>query len=227
MDASRQTPSHYDVRRIGYVERGVRGVRLHVLERYRDGLCELDTFSHAQVLWWFSECDDERSRAATQADPPFDAPTLGVFASRAPTRPNPVALSTVAIRGVDVERGTIDIGAIDAADGSPVLDIKPYMPHYDRPSSPTGQPTGLIGCRMMVSSWMRRSTARDAQPLTRLAPGWRGRGVGRRMLERLAARAREAGVASVFLWVNRVDETGPNSVSTFSAGGSPAARDVR
>jgi tRNA (adenine37-N6)-methyltransferase len=260
--------SHYDIRPIGLVERrGDDGSRLCVFEPYRACLVGLDGFGHAQVLWWFSECDDERSRATTTVDPPFDAPTLGVFASRAPTRPNPVALSTVAVRGVDVDRGVLEIGAIDAADGSPLIDIKPYLPHYGRVRAPVVPgwaadwpdwlPDEGVELDAPPAFRMRRCTARDAASLTRLAhaskaswgypdellalwdadltldpafverhdvwaavagdevvgvyavtgegsareiehlwvaPGWMGRGVGRRMLEHLLARARAAGV---------------------------------
>jgi tRNA-Thr(GGU) m(6)t(6)A37 methyltransferase TsaA len=135
-DSSPQRVCH-TVFEIGYVERDDTGARLHVFEEHRDCLRNLDGFGHAEVLWWFSECDDEELRRTKTVDPPFEAPTLGVFASHAPTRPNPIALSTVAIRKVDLKKGVIEIGAIDAVDGSPLLDIKPYMPHYSRVESPT------------------------------------------------------------------------------------------
>lgn len=136
MDAMNLGQSCYEIFQIGYVERSENGARLHVFDRYRDCLDQLDSFSHAQVLWWFSECDDVQLRETTKVDPPFDAPILGVFASHAPTRPNPIALSTVAIRGVDAEGGVVDIGAIDAVEGSPLIDIKAYMPHYSRVRAP-------------------------------------------------------------------------------------------
>jgi tRNA (adenine37-N6)-methyltransferase len=261
-------PHGYEIRAIGYVERHDEGGScLHVFEPYRACLVGLDGFGHAQVLWWFSDCGDERSRATTTVDPPFDAPTLGVFASRAPTRPNPIALSTVAIRGVDVGRGVLEIGAIDAADGSPLIDIKPYLPHYGRVRAPVVPawaadwpdwlPDEGVELDAPPTFGMRRCTAGDAPSLTRLAhaskaswgypdellalwdadltldpafverhdvwaavagdevvgfyavtgdgttreiehlwvdPGWMGRGMGRRMLDHLVARARAAGV---------------------------------
>ena len=72
----------------------------------------------------------------TQFDPPFEAPRLGVFASHAPFRPNPIALSTVKIVAVDEAAGVVEIKKIDANEGSPVLDIKPYLPFYSRVESP-------------------------------------------------------------------------------------------
>ncbi len=136
MEAMDSGHSRYEIYQIGHVERTEGGARLHVDERYRDCLDQLDSFSHAQVVWWFSTCDDEELRRTTKVDPPFDAPILGVFASHAPTRPNPIALSTVAVRSVDGDRGIVEIGAIDAVEGSPLLDIKPYMPHYSRVRDP-------------------------------------------------------------------------------------------
>jgi tRNA-Thr(GGU) m(6)t(6)A37 methyltransferase TsaA len=121
---------------IGYVDRGDAGTNLQVFDEYRDGLVQLEGFSHAEILWWFSGCDEDELRRVTSIAPPFDAPLLGVFASHAPTRPNPVALSTVTIQRVDIDNGVIEIGAIDANDGSPLIDIKPYLPHYSRVESP-------------------------------------------------------------------------------------------
>ena len=122
---------------IGRVERFDTGARLRIFEEHRECLRGLEGFSHAEVLWWFSASDEMELRNIKTVDPPFEAPALGVFASHAPTRPNPVALSTVAIRRIDLDGGVIEIGAIDALDGSPLLDIKPYMPHYSRVESPT------------------------------------------------------------------------------------------
>lgn len=58
--------------------------------------------------------------------------TLGIFATRSPLRPNPIALTAVAVLGLDPEAGRIDIPYIDAEEGTPVLDIKPYHPSVDR-----------------------------------------------------------------------------------------------
>jgi len=126
----------FEIRQIGTIERTEGGARLHVFEEYRACLDQLGTFSHAEVLWWFSQCDEEELRSITRVDPPFESPTLGVFATRAPTRPNPVALSTIVIRSVDEDAGIVEIGAVDAVDGSPLIDIKPYMPHYSRVREP-------------------------------------------------------------------------------------------
>jgi len=63
---------------------------------------------------------------------PFEAPPLGVFSSRSPMRPNPLGLSTAKILGIQHSEGMIRIADIDAYEGTPVLDIKAYMPSIDR-----------------------------------------------------------------------------------------------
>jgi tRNA (Thr-GGU) A37 N-methylase len=61
---------------------------------------------------------------------------MGIFATRSPVRPNPIALTAVQAIEIDYEKGVIHIAWIDANDGSPVLDIKPYTPSLDRIEAP-------------------------------------------------------------------------------------------
>lgn len=61
---------------------------------------------------------------------------MGIFATRSPIRPNPIALSTVEIIHIDYQKGLIQIAYIDANDTTPVLDIKPYTPSLDRVETP-------------------------------------------------------------------------------------------
>jgi len=98
------------------------------------GLLALDGFSHVLVLWWAHFMDEPEQRKQTQVAKPYRrAPDeVGLFATRSPSRPNPIAVTVVPLIGVDVERGRVDLGYIDAADGTPVLDIKPYHPATDR-----------------------------------------------------------------------------------------------
>lgn len=86
---------------IGFIKRADDITYIEILEKYRSGLRELETFSHAQVLWWCSGSSDASGRGTLQFDPPFEAPTLGVFASRAPARPNPIAFLGVGLAGMD------------------------------------------------------------------------------------------------------------------------------
>lgn len=126
----------FSVKQIGTVQRQENEVVLAIDEPYRSALVGLDGFSHAQVLWWFDRFDTAQHRSTTTLDPPFPAPTLGVFALKAPMRPNPIGLSTVRLTEVDVDAGFVRVPRIDAFDGTPILDIKAYMPSFDRVAEP-------------------------------------------------------------------------------------------
>ena len=103
-----------------------------ILERkYEPGLLGLDRFSHIQVLYWFDRNDTPRERSILQVHPRGNKsnPLSGVFATRAPVRPNLIALSLCRI--VSIRENIIVIDRIDAFPGTPVLDIKPYIPDID------------------------------------------------------------------------------------------------
>lgn len=113
-------------------------VRLVLDKAFAPALKGLEDFSHIQLLWWFSECDDAESRGTlTESSPYQKGPAeLGVFATRSPMRPNPVALSTAQITYIDRENGVIGLTYLEAFDGTPVLDLKPYTPSIDRVENP-------------------------------------------------------------------------------------------
>ena len=98
----------------------------------------LDGFSCLQILWWFDGCDNPSSRAKrTERNPYKKGPAfLGTFATRSPERPNPIALSCAFLTHLDKENGVVHLAYLDAEDGSPVLDIKPYTPSLDRVERP-------------------------------------------------------------------------------------------
>ena len=129
----RQANETYEISPVGYVRREEGRALLEILPDFVPALKELETFSHVQILWWFNASGDQESRRTTEFDEmPFDAPALGVFACRAPQRPNPIGLTTARIVEVDLPEGQVVIGDIDAFDGTPILDLKGYLPHYDR-----------------------------------------------------------------------------------------------
>jgi len=106
---------------------GARGVAgsVEVFEEFRDGLADLDGFSHVILLYHF-----HRSEGFSLSVVPFlDERARGVFATRAPRRPNPLGLSVVKLCGV--EGGVLRIENVDVLDGTPLLDIKPYVPQFD------------------------------------------------------------------------------------------------
>jgi len=103
---------------------GIRGT-VEVLAQYRSGLKDLDGFSHIILLYHF-----HRSSGFDLHVVPFlDAQPRGLFATRAPKRPNPIGISVVRLDGV--EDGVLSIQNVDILDGTPLLDIKPYVPAFD------------------------------------------------------------------------------------------------
>ena len=101
------------------------------------GLLGLDGWSHVWVFWWFDKNDTPRKRSILEVHPRGDRnnPRSGVFATRAPVRPNLIALSLCKI--ISVKENLVEIESIDAFDGTPVLDLKPYAPGADSASATT------------------------------------------------------------------------------------------
>lgn len=123
-----------ELREIGRVVAQEEGCYIQVDKKYLKAIEGLDGFSHINVIYWFDRCDNNECREALQVKKPYKkAPdTLGVFATRSPERPNPIALSITEIIHIDHEEGRIYVTYIDAMDNTPVLDIKPYTPSIDR-----------------------------------------------------------------------------------------------
>ena len=123
---------------IGRVVTHADGMEVLLDEMYHPAMEGLEGFSHIQVLWWFDQCEGPDARATLLERAPYRAgpDRLGVFATRSPRRPNPVALSCAAITCLDLKAGRIGLDYIDAQDGSPVLDLKPYTPSIDRVECP-------------------------------------------------------------------------------------------
>lgn len=100
-------------------------VELFAGHGYEDALSDLATWSHIWLVVWF-----DRNRAfSPKVMPPRSDRKRGVFATRAPYRPNPIGIS--AVRLLRVEGLTLSIAELDLLDGTPVLDIKPYVPYTD------------------------------------------------------------------------------------------------
>jgi tRNA-Thr(GGU) m(6)t(6)A37 methyltransferase TsaA len=124
----------FEISPIGKVEQTQNGVQLRIFEPYRDALKELGSFGHVIVLWWCHMADTEEYRQTLKCKKPYkSAPEkMGILATRSPIRPNPIALSVVAILGVDQNEGIIYIPWIDAVPDTPIIDLKPYHPSLDR-----------------------------------------------------------------------------------------------
>ena len=111
---------------------GVEG-SVEVFPEFVPGLQDLEGFERIWLLYWF-----DRTTAARLVVKPFlDEHERGVFATRAPCRPNPIGLSCVRLLGLDGRR--LRIQGVDVLDGTPLLDIKPYVPDFDvRTNTHTG-----------------------------------------------------------------------------------------
>lgn len=105
---------------------GVEGT-VEVFEQYAAGLVDLDGFSHIILLYQFHQS----SGYDLSVVPFLDDKPHGLFATRAPRRPNPVGLSIVRLNRV--ENGILHISNVDILDETPLLDIKPYVPAFDQP----------------------------------------------------------------------------------------------
>lgn len=93
---------------------------------YVDGLAGIEGFSHLILIYWL----DQAAPAKLRFTPPFDDTERGVFATRGPRRPNPIGLSVVQLEGVEPP-GVLLVRNLDCVDGTPLLDIKPYLPTTD------------------------------------------------------------------------------------------------
>lgn len=129
----------FEVHSVGSIHSGKEGgTIIQVDENYIPALQALDGFSHLQIIWWFDGYDEDVYRTILKTKQPYKkAPEeMGIFATRSPIRPNPIALTAVEKLHIDYEKGVVQIAYIDANDGSPVLDIKPYTPSLDRIEAP-------------------------------------------------------------------------------------------
>lgn len=116
---------------IGSVRRRDESVAIEIDPKYEDALLGLDQHSHIIVFSWFHESDSPQKRRILQVHPRGNKanPLTGVFATRSPVRPNPLSICTCMI--LSMEGRVIHIDKIDALDGTPVIDIKPYIPRLD------------------------------------------------------------------------------------------------
>jgi tRNA-Thr(GGU) m(6)t(6)A37 methyltransferase TsaA len=122
---------------------GARGIGGSVMlfPEYAEGLRDIEGFSHIHLIYVF-----HRSRSYQLSVVPFlDTSPRGVFATRAPRRPNAIGLSVVRLKGVT--GSTLMIEDVDILDGTPLLDLKPYVPAFD--SFPDAS-----------SGWLERSAGR-------------------------------------------------------------------
>ncbi len=125
---------YFEIVPVGFVRKNEEKTWIEILEKYKDAILYLDRFSHIITLWWISGKDNENDRSILQAKAMIrnatrEPPKSGVFATRAPVRPNPIGLTTVKL--LKIEGNKIYIDRTDAFDNTPIIDIKPYIPKSD------------------------------------------------------------------------------------------------
>ncbi len=110
----------------------VRGTRskLEILPSWQpeQSLQGLEGYSHAWLIFVFHLNNTARFHAKVHP-PRMQGETIGVFATRSPHRPNPIGLSLVEI--IKIEKNTVILGGVDLVDGTPILDLKPYLPQHE------------------------------------------------------------------------------------------------
>ena len=98
---------------------------IEVFDQYAEGLKDIDGFSHLILFYWF-HCSKDYSLLVKT---PWDSKRHGVFATRSPNRPNALGFSVVEL--IERERNKLKVKGLDVFEGTPLLDIKPYLPEID------------------------------------------------------------------------------------------------
>lgn len=110
--------------------------RIVLLPEFRPGLLGLEAFSHVTVVTWLHRAAFDPARHLVRRPRGLASmPEIGIFAQRAKDRPNPVGITVAQL--LEVRPDSIVVRGLDAMDGTPVVDIKPYFPQYDRAEGAT------------------------------------------------------------------------------------------
>lgn len=105
--------------------------RIEIEDEFSQALDGIEDFSHIIVIFWFHLSAGRELRLKIHPRGIKELPEVGVFATRSPLRPNPIGISVV--RLLRREGNILTVKGLDALDGTPVVDIKPYMPFMDSP----------------------------------------------------------------------------------------------
>ena len=123
---------------IGFVKNNVKENRLGnfdnevseivVDKEFKDALDGIEDYSHVIIVYWMDRVKEYVIKHRPQGNP--EVPIVGIFACRCPKRPNAIAISTVELLGRKGNK--IKVKGLDILDGTPIIDIKPYWPKYDK-----------------------------------------------------------------------------------------------
>ena len=135
--------------------------RVEVFPQYAEGLDDIEGFSHLHLIYWFHRAADIASSVAGPSPlkvvPFLDDVPRGIFATRTPVRPNPLGLSIV--RLVERRDAELLVEDLDVLDGTPLLDIKPYVEGFDLRVGTRGGWTEKVSREKFVSRGERRPDA--------------------------------------------------------------------
>jgi formylmethanofuran dehydrogenase subunit E len=98
---------------------------IEISGQYGEGLRDIDGFSHLILLYWLHSARDYSLLVKT----PWDSKPHGLFATRSPNRPNPIGFSVVEL--IEINGNRLKVKGLDALEGTPLLDMKPYLPEID------------------------------------------------------------------------------------------------
>jgi tRNA-Thr(GGU) m(6)t(6)A37 methyltransferase TsaA len=107
---------------------------IKLFSEYSEGLLDLEGFSHIILLYHFHEVYETKLKVK----PYLDDKSHGVFATRAPVRPNPIGISTVELLEVNRPKCLLKIRGVDMINDTPLIDIKPFIPHFDNREATAG-----------------------------------------------------------------------------------------
>tara|TARA_Y100000310_G_scaffold281722_1_gene302424 strand:- start:54810 stop:55250 length:441 start_codon:yes stop_codon:yes gene_type:complete len=123
---------------IGFVKNNIKEARfgnfteeiseIIVEEKFTDALNNIEGYSHIIIVFWMDKVKEYTLTHRPQGNP--DVPVVGIFSCRCPQRPNPIAITTVKL--IEHKGNKIKVKGLDVLDGTPVIDIKPYWPQYDK-----------------------------------------------------------------------------------------------
>ena len=123
---------------IGFVKNNIKEARfgnfteeiseIIVEEKFTDALNTIEGYSHIIIVFWMDKVKEYTLTHRPQGNP--DVPVVGIFSCRCPQRPNPIAITTVKL--IEHKGNKIKVKGLDVLDGTPVIDIKPYWPQYDK-----------------------------------------------------------------------------------------------
>ena len=149
-------PEKFGIPRQSGLVDGLTG-RIVFEEKYRnpDALRGIEGFSHLWLIWQFSRAVREEWSPTVKPPRLGGNQRMGVFATRSPFRPNPIGLSCVRLQRVELhtaEGPVLWVSGIDLLDGTPIYDVKPYLPYADcRPEATGGFAQEVMGHRLEVA----------------------------------------------------------------------------